>query len=101
MDDQLEPPERKPKTGKNEEAVQAGNGAREEWKDFNPTEDLPKLKSEDEQTLRKTLTKYHIRWYHANIEQMTQILKAAGVPSKALNLIPSVVQGCLDLGVCK
>ena len=43
---------------------------------------------------KKALQRLHIRWWHASIEQLTNVLKAAGAPPRAVNMIPAVVGAC-------
>ena len=35
-----------------------------------------------------------MRWYHASIQQMEKLLSLVGVPSKVMQLIPSIVDTC-------
>ena len=37
---------------------------------------------------------YTSKWYHAETERLQTILRAAGAPPKACNLVPQVVQAC-------
>ena len=71
---------------------QADSGAAEDWR----TQDAPKilkiLYDANEAVVKKALMRLHVRWFHASTEQLTQILRAAGSPAKAIALIPSIVQ---------
>lgn len=73
---------------------QADSGAVEDWR----TQDVPKilkiLYDANEQVVKEALMRLHVRWFHASTEQLTQILRAAGSPAKALALIPSIVRAC-------
>ena len=40
------------------------------------------------------MQRLHVKWYHCEIERSQSIFKAAGAPSRAVNLAPQVVQGC-------
>ena len=77
-------------------STQAGKG--DDWKSFDANKAITILKSDNPDIRRRSLMRLHIRWYHATIQEMTNILRAAGVDARALSQIPSVCQGC---NVCR
>ena len=74
--------------------AQAGEGAQEDWRMFDVQRAIITLRSINEAVRRRGLQRLHIRWYHATVKSMTQVLKAANAPARAVSEIPSVVQGC-------
>ena len=55
---------------------------------------LRQLHDKDELKVRAALRRLHMRWYHAGIQQMERLLSLVGVPSTAMQLIPSIVDTC-------
>ena len=83
---------------KTDVSVQAGGGAAEDFRTFDVTRSMTILRSDHPEVRKRTLQRLHVRWYHATIDQMTAILRAAGVPPRALADIPGVVHSC---GICR
>ena len=83
---------------KTDVSVQAGGGAAEDLRTFDVTRSMTALRSDHPEVRKRTLQRLHVRWYHATIDQMTAILRAAGVPPRALADIPGVVHSC---GICR
>ena len=52
------------------------------------------LNDRDPNVLRKQLRRLHLRWFHASIEQLTNLLQLLGVSQEAINLIPEIVDTC-------
>ena len=42
------------------------------------------------------LRKLHLRWWHATKEEMARAPRAANIPRDILDLIPNVVNNCLE-----
>ena len=89
---------RRPRRRKDEIAIQAGDGDKEDWRTFDIHRHMRTLRSPDVEVRRNGLRRLHVRWYHATVQQMTQILTAAGVPPHVVAEVAGVVQGCL---VCR
>eukprot|EP00973_Karenia_brevis_P044734 6194777-Karenia_brevis.AAC.1 len=53
------------------------------------------LRSPDDNVIKRTLQRLHVRWYHATAQQMSQVLRASGVPNKAIEHVPDIVNGCM------
>jgi hypothetical protein len=90
--------ERKERSGKRDVAVTAGDGAKEDWKHFDISKAMTALRHPDKQIRTRVLQRLHVRWYHAQIAQMTQTLRAAGVPAQAIGEVKDVVNACV---VCR
>ena len=73
---------------------QTDHAAAEDHRTIDVSKVLQLLHSSDEAVVRKALQRLHVKWYHAETERLQSILKAAGVPSRACNLVPQVVQAC-------
>ena len=52
------------------------------------------LLNPDDGLVKKALMRLHVRWWHATTEQLSQTLRAAGSPPRAISMIPNVVNGC-------
>ena len=81
----------KPKQDRGDQADQA---AAEDHRTTDVSKMLNLFRSEDDPVIRKALQRLHIKWYHYETERLQSILRAAGVPAKACNLVPQVVQAC-------
>ena len=55
---------------------------------------LQLLRSYDESVIRKALQRLHVKWYHCETARLQSFFRAAGVPAKACNFVPQVVQAC-------
>ena len=84
----------KPKKELKDQSDQADAGAAEDWRTMDVAKVLRSLHNPDESVARKALQRLHLRWWHCTAEQLTQTLRAAGAPPKALSLISSVVNAC-------
>ena len=65
-----------------------------DWTRYNVEDALQILKSHRPGAIRKQLRLLHIRWYHAGITRMTNILRAAGIREEVLKMIPATVNTC-------
>ena len=65
-----------------------------DWSSFDLGRSLRALRSEDPAIQARALKRLHLRFWHASSDKMTRLLKSAGVPTFALNLIHSVCTGC-------
>ena len=52
------------------------------------------LNDKDDSVIRKQLRRLHLRWTHASTEQLRNLLSLLGVSSRAMELIPEVVDSC-------
>ena len=73
---------------------QADAGAAEDHRTTDITKVLQALHHNDDSIVRKAIQRLHIKWYHAETERLQTILRAAGAPARACNMVPQVVQGC-------
>ena len=71
---------------------QADQAAAEDHRTTDVTTALQLLRSSEEATIRKALQRHHVKWYHCETERLQSLLKAAGAPSKAINLFPQIIQ---------
>ena len=62
-----------------------------DWSRFNVTSSLRALRSGKKAVVLKELRKMHLRWWHAPVTSMTNILKQAGIPTEILNEIPNII----------
>ena len=72
--------------------TQAGGSL--DWSRYKIEDALQILQSHRPGAIRKQLRLLHIRWYHAGITRMTNILRAAGIREEVLKLIPATVNTC-------
>ena len=78
-----------------EARVDAGAAADEEdWTKFDLGRSLLQLRSVRESIVRRTLRLLHIRWYHASTQKMKNLLSAAGVEPRVLQIVPTIVDTC-------
>ena len=73
---------------------QAGGGASEDWRTFDVSRAMLKLRSSDPSIRKTALQRFHARWWHSTITEMTNSLRAAGAPPYAIADIPAVVHAC-------
>ncbi len=80
-------------------AVQpTGQEEKEDWRCVNVSRIMANLRSPSRDVRALSLKRLHVRWHHANTTQMTQLLRAAGVPPHVLAEVVEVVRACL---VCR
>lgn len=72
----------------------ADHGAARVYRATDGAKALQLLNSQDGRVLRKALQRLHVKWYHCETERLQSLLRAAGAPAKASNLVPQVVQAC-------
>ena len=65
-----------------------------DWTRCKVDDALHVLKSHRQGTIRRQLRLLHLRWYHAGIARMTNILRAAGISERVLKMIPATVNTC-------
>ena len=65
-----------------------------DWTSFDISASLRGLRLAPEAGQRRILRKLHLRWWHASANRMEQLLKAAGLDRKILDLIPEIVDSC-------
>ena len=65
-----------------------------DWTSFDISASLRGLRIAPEAGQRRILRKLHLRWWHASANRMEQLLKAAGLDRKILDLIPEIVDSC-------
>ena len=68
-----------------------GNG---EWTAFDLGRAMSCLHSGDEAIVRRTLRRLHIRFWHHGANRMREILKHAGAPKQATDLVQEIVDTC-------
>lgn len=73
---------------------QADQATAEDHRTTDVSKVLQLLMSLDDSVIRKALQRLHVQWYHCEIERLQRILRGAGLPAKACNLVPQVVQAC-------
>ena len=76
------------------EASTQADGEQPDWTSYDLGRARRVLQSRDERTVKMAFRRLHIRFWHASAARMRQLLKAAGVPEFALNLIKDVVDTC-------
>ena len=73
----------------------AGDGS-SDWTSFDITTSLRILRTGTEVQRKNELRKLHIRWWHAPRASMEKILRAAGLPTQVLSMIPQVIDTCRE-----
>ena len=81
----------KPKQDRGDQVDQA---AAEDHRTTDVSKVLQLLRGSDDSVIRKALQRLHVKWYHRETERLQSIVRAVGVPAKACNLGPQVVQAC-------
>ena len=77
---------------KSDAETQAGGSL--DWSKYKIEDALQILQSHRYGAIRNQLRLLHIRWYHAGITRMTNILRAAGIREEILEMIPATVNTC-------
>ena len=77
-----------------DETVQAGGDAHEDWRTFDVGRAMRLLHSPSNEIRRQALRRLHVWWYHGTTQQMSQFLRAAGAPARAISDVASMVQSC-------
>ena len=65
-----------------------------EWTQFDLRRSMRLLHSSDEAVVKRTLRRLHIRFWHAAAAKLVEILRMAGAPRSALNLVKDIVDTC-------
>lgn len=78
----------KPKKELKDKENQADQTAAEDWRTLDVTKVIRGLRNPDIAFVRKELMRLHIRWWRGSTEQLTQTLRAAGAPAKAIKETP-------------
>ena len=65
-----------------------------DWTKFNLQAALRELHFGSQAARLRALRRLHLRWWHSGSTTMVKILRAAGVPSEVLDLVPSVCDTC-------
>ena len=84
----------KPKKELKDAQGQSDMTAAEDWRTQDVPEVIKMLHNPDEGLVKKALMRLHVRWWHATIEQLSQTLRAAGSPPRAISMVPNVVNSC-------
>lgn len=103
-------PEEDPHLGDDGEETSGASGSREQrirpvaaetqtpdladWTKFNLQAALRELHFGSQAARLRALRRLHLRWWHSGSTTMVKILRAAGVPSEVLDLVPSVCDTC-------
>ena len=74
----------------------AGHEHPADWTRFDITHSLRSLRANHEPTILRTLRKLHLRWWHAGITNMTNVLRNAGVNEEVIRYIPDVINTCRE-----
>ena len=67
-----------------------------DWTKFNIGASLQVLRKGSPAACLRELRKLHLRWWHANVNQMTNMLSAAGLPQSILDACKHVVKTCRE-----
>ncbi len=89
-------PDTEPRTRRTFADQSSGTSNASDWTRFDVTKSLRALRSEDKAVRERELRKLHLRWWHCPKVAMTNILKAAGVDSTTIAIIPSIVDTCKE-----
>ena len=65
-----------------------------DWVSFDVGNTLRALRNNGPTVQRRLIRKLHIRWWRASAQAMARLLERAGVPKKALEIIPDIVDTC-------
>eukprot|EP00971_Amphidinium_carterae_P306460 6089945-Amphidinium_carterae.1 len=76
-----------------EEAAQAGS-AQLDWRHYDISKAFAGLHCASEKTKLLTLRRLHVRFFHANIKALSDLLCLAGVAEDTIALVPLVVHSC-------
>ena len=67
-----------------------------DWTKFDIGCSIRILRIGTEAQITRELRKLHLRWWHATRSQMEKTLTLAGVPSKAIQMIPGIIDTCRE-----
>ena len=67
-----------------------------DWTKFDIGRSIRILRIGTEAQITRELRKLHLRWWHATRSQMEKTLSLAGVPSKAIQMIPGIIDTCRE-----
>ena len=76
--------------------VAAGTESPSDWTRFDVSRSLRVLRNGAENACKLELRKLHLRLWHAGRQSMTQVLRAAGITQKVLDMIPEIIQTCAE-----
>ena len=65
-----------------------------DWTNFDIGKVVRVFRTDNEASIRQSLRKLHVRWWHASEHTMKRFLEKVGVSTKALDLIPEICQTC-------
>ena len=65
-----------------------------DWQSFDLGKALQLLHSDNDGVIRRTLRRLHARFWHASTVRLTELLRKAGAPDKALKLVAEIVETC-------
>eukprot|EP00973_Karenia_brevis_P086590 12006785-Karenia_brevis.AAC.1 len=52
------------------------------------------LNSPDDEVVRRTLRRLHVRFWHAPTQRLSELLRHAGAPSAAMDKVKGIVDTC-------
>ena len=85
--------QRRDRVAKLETGTQADNQGMD-WSDWSVGKASKVLRSENMIIVRRTLRRLHVRMWHAPAARLTDLPTTAGIPGRALDQIPRVVDTC-------
>ena len=71
-----------------------GVGPQADWSRYDVSSSLRVLRTGTDAACRRILRRLHLRWWHAGKGAMDRILRAAGIRSEVLAMIPDIVETC-------
>ncbi|CAE7335666.1 RNR1 [Symbiodinium sp. CCMP2592] len=90
------PPRRAVREDRQPKDAATGTESPSDWTRFDVSRSLRVLRNGSENACKLELRKLHLRLWHAGRQSMTQILRAAGVTQKVLDMVPAIIQTCAE-----
>ena len=87
---------RAPREERRPHDAQVGTPHASDWSRFDIGRSLRVLRVGNDRAVTTELRKLHLRFWHASREAMTQILKHAGVSNRVIELVPQIIQTCVE-----
>ena len=74
----------------------SGQETPSDWSRYDVSRSLRVLRVGSDNAVRLELRKLHLRLWHASRQSMTQILRAAGVSNRVIEMIPDIINTCRE-----